>query len=68
MMSTDPITAHNSTEDCGNVIFSPPLYKQRYDLAACFLREAKVTSVMVCLLFVFAKLRNLASYLNISSC
>jgi len=47
MMSTDAVASHNLSEDCGNFVFSPPLYKQRYDLAAGILRESKVTSVCV---------------------
>ena len=46
-MSTDAVTdaCSCSEDDCGNIVFSPPLYKQRYDLAADILREAQVTSV-----------------------
>jgi len=51
-MSINEVTAHNFTEDCGNVVFSPPLYKQRYDLAAGILREARVTSVCSALWFL----------------
>ena len=45
MMSSDAVSAHDVTDSHGNVIFSPPLYRQRYDLAASILREARVTSV-----------------------
>ena len=45
MMSSDIVTAYDDAEHCNEVTFSPPLYRQRYDLATSILQEAKVTSV-----------------------
>jgi len=51
MVSTeDAVSAHSLVEDCSNITFSPPLYRQRYELAADILRKAKVTSVCLDLL------------------
>ena len=43
--SADTASAAGDNDDCGKVIFSPPLYRQRYDLAASILRESEVASV-----------------------
>jgi len=37
----------DATDDCDQAMFSPPLYRQRYELAASILQEAKVTSVIL---------------------
>jgi len=48
MESSDVVTAEDVTEDSVNILFSPPLYQQRYNLAASILQEAKITSVCLC--------------------
>jgi len=52
MTSTDIVTTYDDAEHRKEVTFSPPLYRQRYDLAASILQEAKVTSV--CLIVFFS--------------
>ena len=60
LLSTEADATHSLTEDCDSVIFSPPLYKQRYDLAAGILREDKITSV--CFDDCFSKIKTSAVY------
>jgi len=50
-MSGEVAHAHDVTDDSDDISFSPPLYRQRYNLAASILQKAKVTSVCIGLLF-----------------
>jgi len=66
MTSTDIVTTYDDTEHRKEVTFSPPLYRQRYDLAASILQEAKVTSV--CLIVFFYKSKDAATWLKSEIC